>query len=179
MKKLLIIGLTALGALSFSGCDYIKQFMNKTSQTVEDNKSMKCEEFLREWEGNDAAEKYMYAYETDSSTKDKVVHDYEFNPETYQYVYNLVIDFDDGTSATMPIAKYFDAYHYVQNLKQDLQKKNQNIDDVYTFSKYKVSMLEAYGSIIIEFNSEGLMKSLKGRYGGESIVDYSYKYEEH
>lgn len=167
MKKIALLCLAAFGALSLTGCDFIKDALSSK------DKKMTYAEFLDEFRDSDAGNRYSKAIETDRTATPEVKYEYIHAPETHTWVRTVTTEIEglDGSPIviSVDVPKFLEAYYFAMDIKSIADGKNKEVDEVFTFTsvnkgeEFTIQVVEEERQegeeFLVTFTGEGLMKS--------------------
>ena len=165
MKKIALLCLAAFGALSLTGCDFIKDALSSK------DKKMTYAEFLDRFRNSTQAMGYSKAIETDTTVTPEVKYEYtKLNNEEHDW--RRYVQYDDeelGISMEVPVDKKFEAYYFAMDLKVTCEEMEKDIDEVFVFTSvnkgetYKINVAEdqkqSYEEYEVIFSQYGMMQS--------------------
>ena len=167
MKKIALLCLAAFGALSLTGCDFIKDALSSK------DKDMTYDEFLDEFRDSDAGDRYTKAIETDKTATPEKKYEYTHAPETHTWVRSVTTEIEglngEPISITVDVPKFLEAYYFAMDIKSIADSKDKDVDEVFDFTsvnkgeeftiKVKEEEVEEGEEFLVTFTDEGLMKS--------------------
>ena len=163
MKKIALLCLAAFGALSLTGCDFIKDALSSK------DKKMTYAEFLDQFRNSTQAMGYSKAIETDTTVTPEVKYEYtKLNNEEHDW--RRYIDAEvDGITYELYVDKKFEAYYFAMDLKATCEEMEKDIDETFVFTSvnkgetFKINVAEdqkqSYEEYEVIFSQYGMMQS--------------------
>ena len=185
VKKLLLLCLTAFGALSFASC-------KSNGRTPKDDKAYSYADFAEYLKTRDFKYDYIKAIERDETTSLKTEKEYDLNKEGHYWSRMENTTLNGVHKAEVEVIKYLDIYYVINNYKAQADENGENIDDNFKFYVTETEGKETYkitenlkgesgaGSLLVTFNFVGLMDEYIGhalRTEGSLDVHYTYTYK--